>query len=195
MAKWSAGEEIAVPSIVNRKLGHYAAIVSKDASGKYRVKDRTFGCDNSVSEEAIGARRAAIFWLRPRNTGDFPFGFGAPKARKSASEARLRPCRKTRLLRMITTRARSCKRGMADYTVHTMMVSLNVEDARLGYNPPLVAESGGERGYNERETVQARQSQLHQFRAPMDAQLEWLGKDRRHAHRQGRPGRRRTGRA
>ena len=43
---------------------------------------------------------------------------------------------------------------MADYTVHTMMVSLNVEDAPLGYNPPFGPKVEVSVSYNERETVQ-----------------------------------------
>jgi hypothetical protein len=54
MAKWSEGAEIPVPSVVNWKLGHYAAIIGKEGES-YRVKDLTFGFDNLVSAEAIRA--------------------------------------------------------------------------------------------------------------------------------------------
>ena len=72
MAKWSEADEIPVPSIVNWKLGHYAAIVSKDLTGKYRVKDRTFGLDNSVSEEAIRAEASGYFLVPSK---ELPPGF------------------------------------------------------------------------------------------------------------------------
>jgi hypothetical protein len=56
---------------------------------------------------------------------------------------------------------------MADYKIKTMMVSLHLEVAQ--YDPPFEAK---ERGQLQRAKPSSPQSQLHQFRAPMDGQLE-----------------------
>ena len=53
------GEPIPVPSIVNWKLNHYAAIVGED-NGRYHVQDPTFGSgdawytEDAIDEEASG---------------------------------------------------------------------------------------------------------------------------------------------
>ena len=62
MAKWSDGAEIPVPSVVNWKLGHYAAVICKEGES-YRVKDLTFGFDNLVSAEAVRAEASEYFLL------------------------------------------------------------------------------------------------------------------------------------
>ena len=71
MAKWSGSREIPVPSVVNWKLGHYAAIIGREG-GRYRVKDLTFGFDNFVSAEAIRAESSGYFLLPAAN---LPKGF------------------------------------------------------------------------------------------------------------------------
>ena len=71
MAKWSDCAEIPVPSVVNWKLGHYAAIIGKEGE-RYRVKDPTFGFDNLVSAEAIRAEVSGYFLLPVAN---LPQGF------------------------------------------------------------------------------------------------------------------------
>jgi hypothetical protein len=43
---------------------------------------------------------------------------------------------------------------MADYTIHTMMVSLHLEDAPRGYDPPFGAKVALRVSCNELETVQ-----------------------------------------
>ena len=72
MVRWTEGADIPVPCIVNWKLGHYAAIIGKDAAGKYRVKDLTFGFDNYVTVEAIRTESSGYFLL-PVN--EVPQGF------------------------------------------------------------------------------------------------------------------------
>ena len=66
---------------------------------------------------------------------------------------------------------------MADYTIHTMMVSLHLEDAPLAYDPPFGPEVALRVSCNERETVQPANLNYTNFGRQMDAQLEWLDKD------------------
>jgi len=127
MAKWSDVGEIPVPSVVNWKLGHYAAIIGKEA-GKYRVKDLTFGFDNFVSAEAIRSEASGYFLLPVAN---LPQGFEMV----SASEGwrvfgRGNP--NIDMPNQLTPDDPQVPKlgcpppGMAAYTVHTMMVSLHV---------------------------------------------------------------------
>ena len=155
MAKWSEGDEIPVPSIVNWKLGHYAAIVSRDATGKYRVKDRTFGFDTSVSEEAIRAEASGYFLVPAK---ELPPGFrvvSASEASKVFGRGQVVTVQENQVTEddhQIPPKEPGC--GMAFYTVHTMMVSLHLEDAPLGYDPPFGPKVELRVSYNERETVQ-----------------------------------------
>jgi hypothetical protein len=163
MAKWSDAAEIPVPSVVNWKLGHYAAIIGKE-SGKYRVKDLTFGFDNLVSAEAIRSEGSGYFLLPisklpqgfelvSASEGWKVFGRGNPNIDE--------PNQVTEDDYQSITR-RGCRGveavpydgiGMASYTVHTMM-SLHVEDTPVGYDPPFGASVDVKVSYNERETLQ-----------------------------------------
>jgi hypothetical protein len=164
--KW-ANRRDPVPSIVNWKLGHYAAIVGKDLTGKYRVKDRTFGFDNSVSEEAIRAEASGYFLVPSK---ELPPGFrvvSASEGSKVFGRGQVVTVQDNQVTtgdHQVPPKEPGC--GMADYTIHTMMVSLHLEDAPLAYDPPFGPKVALRVSCNERETVQPRQSQLHQFRAP-----------------------------
>jgi RHS repeat-associated protein len=154
MAKWSDGAEIPVPSVVNWKLGHYAAIIGKEA-GKYRVKDPTFGFENLVSAEAIRSEASGYFLLP---TATLPEGFEMV----SASEGWMvfgRGFPNSDMPNQLTEEDHQLPEnpdclGMAAYSVHTMMVSLHVEDAPLGYAPPFGPAVSLRVSYNERETLQ-----------------------------------------
>jgi RHS repeat-associated protein len=155
MAKWSDGAEIPVPALVNWKLGHYAAIVGQEG-GKYRLKDPTFGFDNLVSAEAIRAEASGYFLL-PAAT--LPPGFEAVPASEGwkvfgrGYTSREMPNQLTKGDHQVPEN-RCPERGMAAYSVHTMMVSLHVEDTPLGYDPPFGPPVELTVSYNERETLQ-----------------------------------------
>ena len=178
MAKWSEADEIPVPSIVNWKLGHYAAIVSKDLTGKYRVKDRTFGLDNSVSEEAIRAEASGYFLVPSK---ELPPGFrvvSASEGSKVFGRGQVVTVQDNQVTtgdHQVPPKEPGC--GMADYTIHTMMVSLHLEDAPLAYDPPFGPKVALRVSCNERETVQPANLNYTNFGRQMDAQLEWLDKD------------------
>ena len=156
MAKWTDSAEIPVPSVVNWKLGHYAAIIGKEA-GKYRVKDLTFGFDNFVSAEAIRSEASGYF-LPP--VTNLPQGFemvSAPEGSKVFGRGNphsVMPNRVTPDDPQVPENPGCPDPGMARYTVHTMMVSLHVEDAPVGYDPPFGPPVEVRVSYNERETLQ-----------------------------------------
>ena len=57
------GQAVPVPSVVNWKLHHYAAIVKQNADGTYLVKDPTFGPELVLSEAAIDEEASGFFLL------------------------------------------------------------------------------------------------------------------------------------
>ncbi|HEY5706535.1 MAG TPA: hypothetical protein VIS96_13265 [Terrimicrobiaceae bacterium] len=156
MAKWNAASgEIPVPSVVHWKLDHYAAIVDEQG-GMYRVKDMTFGFDSFVSAEAIRAEASGYFLLLgaafpqglqvvSADEGYRVFGRGNPNLDmpNQVTEDDLQ-----------IPKNKCGKKGMADYTVHAMMVSLHVEDTPVGYEPPFGPSVHVTVSYNERETIQ-----------------------------------------
>ena len=194
MVKWTEGAEIPVPSVVNWKLGHYAAIIGKE-EGKYRVKDLTFGFDNLVSGEAIRAEASGYFLLP---TAVLPQGFSVVSSSEGArvfGRGQVQTVQDNQVAEDDhEVGDDSCGgKGLARYSVHSMMVSLHVEDAPLGYTPPFGPKGRAHRQLQRAGNRPARQSELHKFRAAMDAQLEWLDKGRRDALSQDRLARRRLG--
>ena len=155
MVKWTKGADIPVPCIVNWKLGHYAAIVGKDAAGKYHVKDLTFGFDNYVTVEAIRTESSGYFLLPVKQV---PKGFSMVSASEGSKVfGRGRPPNIEQ--NQTSDDDHKCgggcpPYGMSGYRIHTMMVSLHVEDTPLGYTPPFGPRVDFKVSYNERETVQ-----------------------------------------
>ena len=73
------GEPVPVPSVINWKLSHYAAVVGKTDSGRYKVKDPTFGGD---SRGLRGRHRRGRQRVLPRARADW-------KRRPRGSSARV----------------------------------------------------------------------------------------------------------
>jgi hypothetical protein len=154
--KWNGSSEIPVPSVVNWKLGHYAAITAKEGE-LYRLKDLTFGFDNFVTGDAIRTEASGYFLVASPTP---PIGFQTV----SASEGHQVFGRGNPDLDMpnqltpddLQLPEDGCgeSNGMAFYTVHAMMVSLHVEDTPVGYTPPFGPKVDVTIGYNERETLQ-----------------------------------------
>ena len=155
MAKWTDDAEIPVPSVVNWKLGHYAAIIGKEAE-KYRVRDLTFGFDNLVSAEAIRAEASGYFLLPAaklpqgfelvtNSEGWQVFGRGNPNL-DMPNQVSDDDCQ--------VPDGGCPPKGLASYSVHTMMVSLRVSDTPLSYDPPFGPAINLRVNYNERETLQ-----------------------------------------
>ncbi len=63
------GEPVPVPSIINWRLSHYAAIVGKTARGMYHVKDPTFGGGDMEIPEAAIDEEGSGYFLVPKPAG------------------------------------------------------------------------------------------------------------------------------
>ncbi len=131
------GAPVIVPSIVNWKVGHFAAL-TKQVGDKYLSQDATFASDALISPETLDAE-ASGYSLVP--TGTLPPGWRAV----AADEAKTvfgkgqagpggpppPPC--------LSVTAKDCPpcTGMAAYNVELSTVSLMLMDTPVGYAPPV----------------------------------------------------------
>ncbi len=151
--------EIPVPSVVHWKVNHYAAIVGK-ANGRYQIKDPTFGRDLWMSADAINAESSGYFMV----SADL-LGYGWRAADSMAAES-VRGMGYTGSLDPGATRPddeKECDdgcasaadaKGMPQYAVHSMLVSLNIQDVPVGYAPPKGPPIQFLLTYNQREANQ-----------------------------------------
>ncbi|HEV3272526.1 MAG TPA: cysteine peptidase family C39 domain-containing protein, partial [Candidatus Methylacidiphilales bacterium] len=63
MAKRTPGSAVLVPSVVNWKVGHFAAIIGQD-KGLIHLHDTTFGDDVSISPQALDAESSGYFLVK-----------------------------------------------------------------------------------------------------------------------------------
>ena len=152
--------EIPVPSVIHWKVNHYAAIVGYD-NGRFHIKDPTFGDDLWLSQQAIDSESSGYFLVPSRLTGhgwravqqaeaQSIFGMGYttsldPNATRPYDE---KECDDK------CTDPITGARGMPQYSVHSMLTSLNLEDVPVGYSPPRGPAIHFVLTYNQREANQ-----------------------------------------
>lgn len=159
MAKRAPGAAIIAPAVVHWKVGHYAALLGPPgSSGRYKVEDPTFATQTplTISPAALDAEASGYFLvnadpLPPGWTavddeeGAQVFGKGAtgrpdpdgthPNSPKVGSNLKKGKCP-----------------AMADWGVHTSVVSLNIMDTPLTYSPPVGFPVDLTMTYNSRES-------------------------------------------
>lgn len=176
------GQPVPVPSIINWKLSHYAAIVRRTERGTYEVKDPTFGGDLDISERAIDEEASGFFLVpadaNPRaarlpwrdatpSEADRVYGMGFPNAYLLGA---VKTCDTLTsiffgaaatglcngLASLIPTMPGSCPAsgGMCAPAAHAMEVSLNLKDTPVGYAPPVGPPAFIRLTYNQREAVE-----------------------------------------
>jgi RHS repeat-associated protein len=147
-----AGTDVPVPSVVHLKINHYTAVVGFDGQ-RYHLKDPTFGRDLWVTKEAL-AQEASGFFVLPaervpaswrvataaEQSSVYGRGYtGAGTDRATATDdvkAKKNQCDST---------------GCAQYNVHSMLVSLNIEDTPAAYKPSRGPEIKFKVVYNQRD--------------------------------------------
>jgi RHS repeat-associated protein len=148
-------QAVPVPSIINWKLNHYAAIVG-EKDGRYHIQDPTFASgDLWVTKSAIDTEGSGYF-LVPSN------GMTQTKWRTaSADEAqRVYGMGFTTVSQPAATtpddvglnNSPTC--GMCVVNAKTMLVSLNLNDTPVGYVPPIGPPVKIRLTYNQREANQ-----------------------------------------
>lgn len=152
MAKRKPGADVIVPSVVNWKANHFAAVVGEH-EGKFLVKDPTSSQNLLVSKAALDAETSG-YSLVP--AGPLPEGW----SRVSETEGRRVWGAGGTLYHNPGTKpwddkAKKCSGslGMATYNFHTQVVSLNIMDTPVGYTPPVGPDMHFTVTYNQRELV------------------------------------------
>jgi RHS repeat-associated protein len=154
-AKRRPGAKVIVPSVINWKAGHYAAVL-REQSGGFLVKDPAAGGDMLVSQAALDAESTGYF-LIPSSTS-LPKGWQLVSDRNAAriwgsgGTASHDPSG----TKPNDDKAKDCptSNGMAVYNFHLQTVSLNITDTPVGYEPPV--------GYPIRFTVTYNQREYYQ---------------------------------
>ncbi len=163
MAKRTPGAPIVVPSVVHWKLGHYGALL-KESNGRYLLQDPTFGktfgdqiwiSRNVIDSEASGyflvpkeklpemgwqlvsREEGGRIWGRGQTTGNDPNETQPCSTKTSGDQGGCSTCS-----------------GMPRYSIHTMLVSLNIVDTPVRYTPPLGPAVNFTVTYNELDANQ-----------------------------------------
>lgn len=170
-----AGEAIPVPSVVHWKVGHFGAIVGA-ANGRFHIKDPALQRDLWMSAAAVAAESSGYFLVPkstaalalrevPRKEAERMVGGGdtngSDPTATSIDDATVSGCG-------------SCSsRGVAQYSVHGMLVSLNIHDTPIGYRPPKGPAVHIIITYSQREAYQP--ANFTFFNLGRKWTLNWLG--------------------
>jgi len=156
MIKRQPGSAIPVPSVIHWKLDHYSAIL-KTQKGRYLIQDSTFshlyGQELWVSKEAIEEESSGYF-LVPKGTtrsgwesieaieGNTVWGKGITCCQNpdDFTPEDEKPCQN------------DTGEGLAQYSAHLMLVSLNIVDTPVGYTPPRGPAVKFTATYNQRDS-------------------------------------------
>jgi len=138
MAKRSPGAPVILPSIVNWKVGHFAALTKRFESGQYEVQDPTFSEDFAVSKQTLDKEASGYFLVR---AGELPKGWqkvseaeGANVWGKGAVAPHTPP---TPPCTGPIISCKNCKNhAMAGYAIDPSRVNLTLSDTPLFYSPP-----------------------------------------------------------
>ena len=154
MARKEPSAIVLLPAVVHRKVGHYAAII-KEQDGHFLLEDPTFGDSTWVSHHALDAESSGYF-LVP--VGPLPDGWQAVSAAEAGEvwgkgntgandQNRDTSCDHK-------AKKDGCGKGMAEYNMHSMLVSLNITDTPLFYDTPFGGGIAFALTYNQREAGQ-----------------------------------------
>ena len=169
------GQGVPVPSVVNWKVHHYAAIVGEE-NGRYHVQDPTFGGDLWVSKDTIDAEASGFFLVPSSDVQDAAWREATPD---EAEQAYGMGYTSSTVAGATTpwdiavgafyqalglappehpTDAACTRNGnpvaMCEPTAHAMNVSLNIKDTPVGYAPQVGPAAFVRLVYSQREASQ-----------------------------------------
>lgn len=184
LVRRAPGQPVPVPSVINWRLSHYAAIVGKTDRGTYRITDPTFGGDLEISQAAIDEEGSGFF-LVPEEAGPRQqllamreatpaearrtYGMGFPNG---YSQGNVTNCDEGtavfsngqtsgRCSSAVPTGPGQCPvpasagiGAMCQPTAHAMEVSLSIRDTPVGTAPPIGPPAFITIAYNQREAVE-----------------------------------------
>jgi RHS repeat-associated protein len=154
MAKRPLGATVPVPCVVHWKSGHFAAL-TQEKDGNYFARDATFGQNIWVSKEALDEEASGYFLIAG---GALPDGWttvsqefgekiwGKGKVH-NGDPGETRPGD-------IKVGDSDPLCGMATYSIHALLVSLNIVDTPVFFSPPVGPSLAFTVSYNQREAHQ-----------------------------------------
>ena len=155
----SGAREIPVPAVVHWKLGHYGALLRQEGD-RYLLQDPTFGSTQWIRQEVIAEESSGYFLLAGQNA-KLPDGWKAVLPAEAAgvwgkgNTAGSNPNGSGANNPTPPTPPNSCpENGMAVWTVHLMLTSLNLTDTPLSYRPPVGPAVSFSLNYDMREANQ-----------------------------------------
>jgi RHS repeat-associated protein len=157
MAKRSAGAPVIYPSVVNWKVGHFAALV-KESNGKFLSQDPTFTDDVWVTHDALDQEGSGYYLIpegklpqgwEPVNEslGNTIWGKGSAGTNTPPAPPCVAPSIKC------SDCSGTSDAGMADYNVDAARVSLSISDTPVGYAPPKGLAVRFTASYQQREVA------------------------------------------
>jgi RHS repeat-associated protein len=149
------GASLITPAVVHWEVGHYAAIL-EERTGHFHVVDPTFVDDFWMKTSVIDAEASGYFIVP---SGALPTGWRPVDSKEAESiwgrgSVQSRNKASTRQSDHSTPKNKSCGIGMADYSAHLHMVSLNISDTPVAYTPSYGPEVAFEINYVERDASQ-----------------------------------------
>jgi RHS repeat-associated protein len=151
IAKRAPGSRVVIPSVVNWKANHYAALL-REEHGRYVLEDPTFGDPILVSKAALDAESTGYFLIP---NGNLPEGWkriGVEEAKQVWGMGNTGDHDASGTKGIDDKAKPDCpKAGMASYNFHTQAVSLNIMDTPVGYTPPRGPDMHFTITYNQRE--------------------------------------------
>jgi RHS repeat-associated protein len=160
MVRRKSGTPLLVPSVIHWKSGHFAAILSQGKHG-FLVKDPTFNQETWITRSAIDDESSGFFLVDARTR--LPQGWKHIGTREgsniwgkgrcdSGDDRETRPCDKK-----TGGNCPGCpggEPGLATYSFHTLLVSLNIIDTPVRFVPPRGPVFEFTATYNQREAGQ-----------------------------------------
>jgi RHS repeat-associated protein len=180
------GQPLPVQSIINWKVHHYAAITERQ-NGRYVVQDPTFGSGGIavVTEKVIDAESSGYFLVPASVVAANP---GSGWRIVAADSPEIRSVYGTGVttnnlpdetmfciscaLNAIFQDSKIPSHGLTTANAMTMVVSLNLSDTSIGYQPQKGAAAFTTLAYNQREAVQP--SSFTYFNVGPKWTLNWI---------------------
>lgn len=160
--------DYAVPSVVHWKAGHFAAIVEM-AGDQFRIVDPTFGEQYWISRDGIEEESSGffIFETSKLNANWEVVDHEEMRTIRGKGYAANGDPSATRPYDLKVGGNDCAEVGMPGYSVHALLVSLNVVDTPVAYSPPRGLPLIFTMTYNEREANQV------QFPVHSNLGLQW----------------------
>src|SRR5262249_6500600 len=124
------GQPIPIPSVVHWKVSHFAALIAED-NGRFHIQDPTFGQDLWITRTALESEASGYFLL-PDETADARWrtvtAAEASQVLGMGNTGGFLQGALTLWDKFVSRIRKLCGRGMCDYDVHEMLVSLHLQD-------------------------------------------------------------------